>query len=679
MDDKEVSQESFSNIEYVFDQPEPPSGVTRIEYQDSDAPHCPLNHVRLTQEQEESFLRRLIVGKPLRTEQTQQQIVGRSVGLGVFSADALSSTAYATQEILQILLLAGVAALSLSVPIAVAICVLLLIVTVSYRQIIFAYPEGGSSYTVTSDNLGVKTAQVAGAALLMDYVLTVAVSISAGVEHLASAFPGIIPYRVLISVVAILLLMGINLRSFHGSIKWLAIPTYLFIGMMMFLIGYGFWQWTQGSLSQVDNVVVPIATTQTLTMFLILRAFSAGSAALTGMKTVSSRITTFRDPRSRNAATTLLAMSIILMILFVGVTILARLTNALPSEQETIISQLARTIFQNNPLLYYAMIITTVLILIMAANTSFTRFPHMAAHQSADGFLPHQFNLRGHRLVFWWGTVVLAQLAILFTLVFQANTSALIPLYTIGVFLSFTLAQVAMMVRWRKMSRMKPGEEVTMRQSVLRYAPYWRSGMALSALGAFVTATVTIVFVVTRFFQGAWIVIVVMMALVWLFFQIKKHYQNVAKSLSLDNYQTESDVDPANHTVVVLVSGVHRGTLVAAHYARSLGAKKTIAVHIETDPDETLKVHERWHKWMPNVPLVVVDSPYRTLLRPLVGYIGMLDEDESTELITIVIPQFVCVRWWHHLLHNQTALMIRSAFLFDRDKVVVEVPFRLEE
>jgi amino acid transporter len=651
-----------------------------IEYQTSPYPHCPLNHVRLTEQDETSLLRRLLVGRPLRAEHGNQEQVGKRLGLGIFAADALSSVAYATREMLHILVLAGAAALSLSIPIAGAICILLVLITLSYRQIIFAYPSGGGSYTVARDNLGMHTAQIAGAALLTDYVLTVAVSITAGVEQIISAFPNFYPYRIVLCLVMLLVLTLLNLRGMHGSIKLFAIPTYFFIGMMTVMLVVGFWRWQNGSLSQVEAMNLPIEATQPLTIFLVLQAFSAGSTALTGVKAISSRIHTFKQPRSRNAATTLLAISIVLMLMFMGVTVLARFTHALPMEQETIISQLARVIFAFNPAFYYLTIAATALILVMAANTSFSRFPRLAALQAEDGFLPHQFTLRGHRLVFWWGIVVLALCAAALIIIFDANTSALIPLYAIGVFLSFTLSQAGMIVRWRKISKLKPGEEVQIgRSSVLRYDSHWRTGLVINTLGCITTAIVTLVFTVTRFTSGAWIVVVVMSLMVWLFYLIKRHYVNVARSLSLEQYRKEPEVDPAHHKVVILVSGVHRGTLVAARYARTIQAHKIVAVYVETDAEQTLKIHERWSKWMPEVPLVVVDSPYRTLFRPLAAYINMLAREDDTELVTIVIPQFVCVRWWHHLLHNQTALMIRSAFLFDRDKVVIEVPFRLEE
>lgn len=660
-------------------EPESHQETTHIEYQAPSYPHCPLNHVRLTQQQQESILRKLLIGRPLRSEENQQQKVGRTVGLGVFGADALSSTVYATQEMLQVLVLAGAAVLSLSIPIAGAISILLVIIALSYRQIIFAYPEGGGAYTVARDNLGQKTAQVAGAALLTDYVLTVAVSTSASVEQVVSVFPNMYPYRIVLCAIAIVIIMLINLRGMHSSIKYFAFPTFFFIGMTFLLLAIGAWRWTNGTLNHVTGHVLPVETLQPLTLFLILRAFSSGSTALSGLKSVSASISSFRKPRSHNAALTLLAMSVLLMLMFVGITVLAELTHAIPTSRETIISQLARTIFNQHPFFYYLMMAATTIILLQAAHSSFARFPRLAALQADDGFLPHQFSLRGHRLVFWWGIVVLALAAIILVTLFDASTTALIPLYAIGVFLSFTLSQAGMVARWKTIGRFRPGEEQKTRNSVLRYTPHWRTSLAINALGCVVTAGVTLVFMVSRFSEGAWIALVVMAVLVWLFLLIKKHYLAVAKSLSLDDYHAQHDIDPTHHTVAILVSGVHRGTLEAVRYARSMDARKIIAVHVETHPDQTLKVYERWRKWQSDIPLVVVESPYRTLLRPLVCYINMLSQEETTDLVTIIIPQFVCVRWWHHLLHNQTALMIRSAFLFDRDKVVIEVPFRLEE
>lgn len=644
--------------------------------------YCPLNTVIMTQENDPGVFRRMVFGSPLRTEGVPRRKIGRRIGLAAFGSDALSSVTYATQEILHILVLAGAAALSLAIPIAGAICLLLIILALSYRQIIFAYPKGGGAYTVTRDNLGSNAAQFAGAALLTDYVLTVAVSVSAGVEQIASALPMLLPHRVILCIFFVLLITLSNLRGVRGvreTDRFFPIPIFFFITMMLLLLGYGFWHWSQETLPQVSDVSLQMQAIQPLSIFLVLRAFSSGAIALTGMDAISNRVKVFREPRSRNAAFVIIVMSGLLLLTFMGITMLARFTHALPLETETIISQLARTIFGANSILYYLMIVSTAGILFMAANTSFAGFPRLAAAQAADGFLPRWLAMRGHRLAFSWGIFALAIGAILLIVAFDARTTDLIPLYAIGVFLGFTLAQAGMVVRWYRVSRLRPGEEFQEGTTHLRHDSRWMFKLALNALGCFVTAVVTLVFAVSKFTHGAWVSLVVIAILVWIYMKIRHHYTTVAQSLSLENYRAEPEVEPARHTAVVLVSGVHQGTLAAARYARSIHASKLVAVHVATDPDQVSKVHERWKQWVPDVPLMVVDSPYRTLIKPLVSYINTLAEEETTDLVTIVIPQFICVRWWHRLLHNQTIFLIRSAFVFDRDKVVIEVPFRLRE
>lgn len=650
--------------------------------ENQSSPYCPINQVVVTGEGRTNPLYRFLFGQPLRSEDVPDMPLAKRIGLAIFSSDALSSVAYATQELLQVLVLAGAAALSLSIPIAGAICVLLILVTLSYRQIIFGYPHGGGSYTVARDNLGEHTAQVSGASLLADYVMTVAVSMSAGVSQLTSAFPVLGEYRIVLCIALILIMTLINLRGVRETKALFAVPTYLFLAMMGVMIAVGFWQLATGTLPvvtvdgvaarQVEQVVEP------LTIFLILRAFAAGSVAITGMEAISIRSLTFHRPRKRNAATTILVIAGLVMFTFFSVTLLAHYAQVMPMEQETVISQLARTIFAND-VLYYVIIVATTLILIAATNTSFARFPRLAAIQAGDGFLPRWLALKGHRLAFSWGIVVLSIAATLVVVLFDASVSRMIPLYAIAVFLSMTMAQASMVVYWRKVSRIPPGGEIRTHHAAMFHDPHWRIKMALNIIGGLLTATIVVVFTVSSFMQGAWMLIAGITVMVWIFFQVRRHYRNVAQSLSLEAYQPEPEIDASRHTVVILVGGVHRGTLVAGRYARSIQAARHIAVHVESDPARTERVQERWKKWMPDLPLVVVESPYRTLIRPLVRYVNNLTSDDKTDLVTIVIPQFVCARWWHHLLHNQTVLLIRSAFLFDRDKVVIEVPFRLEE
>lgn len=486
--------------------------------------YCPLNQVLMTPEQERHRrLRHLLFGRPLRTEETVQEKIGKRIGLTVFAPDILSSVAYATEEILYILILAGMAALHLSIPIAGSICILLVLVMLSYRQVTFAYPGGGGSYIVTRDNLGKYTAQVVGAALLADYVLTVAVSISAGVEQITSAFPLLNPHRVIISIGFIFLMSLINLRSLHVQVPRMAYaaPAYFFLIMALCMLGYGFWRMSQGTLAPVQGVQPYIQdAAQPLTMFLILRAFSSGSIALTGLEEISNRITAFKQPRSSNASKTILALSGLLMVLFMGITLLANHIHALPTPAESIISQLARTIFPH-PAFYALMIAATTIILLMAANRSYAGFPRLAELQAEDGFMPHWLTLRGYRLAPSWGIVALSLSATVLIVAFQASVNALIPLYAVGVFLSFTLAQAGMVVHWQRVGRLKPGEMIGDGESVQQYHPRWRTKLGVNAVGCAVTALVTLVFVVTKFSHGAWVVILLMIGMVLIFFASK--------------------------------------------------------------------------------------------------------------------------------------------------------------
>lgn len=623
-------------------------------------------------------LLRALIGKPLETKEIPHQSINKVVGLAVFASDALSSTAYATEEILVILVLAGAGALALSFPIAIAIAVLLIIVTLSYEQTIHAYPGGGGAYIVARDNLGELPAQVAGAALLTDYVLTVAVSISNGVAQMASAFPLLFPYRTALSVLMIALMMLINLRGVKESGRAFAIPTYFFLAMAFATVGLGLFRAATGSLGTVTEIeALRVETLHNLSLFLILRAFSSGCTALTGIEAISNGITAFKEPRSRNAGITLLWMSAILTTLFVSITFLANRIHALPSESETVISQLARTVYGGEGFPYLLMMAATTVILIMAANTSFADFPRLGALAAADGFLPRQLTARGSRLVFSRGIVTLAFFASLLVVIFRAETSALIPLYAIGVFLSFTLSQAGMAIRSGRAGRLGPGQEVRTKDTLLVYDPRWRGKQILSAFGAVVTGVVMIVFAVTKFAQGAWVVVVLIPTLVFIFFQIHRHYREVANQLSLDRPIRPRSVQ--RHRVILPIANVHQGVLEALQYARSLSPDVT-GVHVAIDPEEGKAVREKWDRWGDGTRLVVIDSPFRDTIGPLIDYIERIEEQLGPhDILTIVMPHFVPARWWHTFLHNQTALAIRLAFLFRKSTVVADVPYRLSD
>ena len=623
-------------------------------------------------------LRTRLLGQPLRSADLPHQTVGKFVGLAVFASDALSSTAYATQEILFILAAAGTLALGYVFPIAIAIAILLAIVTISYEQTIHAYPGGGGAYIVARDNLGELPAQTAGAALLTDYILTVAVSVSSGVAQIVSAFPVLFPYRVLLAVGLVAFVMLINLRGVKESGATFALPTYFFIVMLFPTVGIGLYRAIFGTLGAVANPphVALESGLGIVTPFLLLHAFSSGTAALTGVEAISNGIPAFREPRSRNAGITLIWMASILGVLFLAISYLSRVIAAVPSEEETVISQLARTVFDGQGPIYLGVIAATTLILILAANTSFADFPRLAALQANDGFLPRQLTLRGSRLVYSYGIVALALAACLLIIAFQASVTALIPLYAIGVFLSFTLSQTGMARRWWKAGHLSPGQEVREPGSVLRYEPGWQLKLAINAFGALCTATVVLVFAVTKFRDGAWMVIFLMPALILIFFRIHAHYKRLAERLSLENYQPH--VPSFRHRVIMPIGGVHQGTLEALHYARMLSPDLT-AVHVSVDAAETERIKRKWATWGEGVRLVIVDSPYRVMLEPLLTYIEEIAaQRQPNERITIVVPQFVPQRWWHNLLHMQTATFLRFALLFKKNIVVTDVPYQIE-
>lgn len=617
-----------------------------------------------------------LIGRPLPTADAPHQTVGKAIGLAVFASDALSSTAYATQEILFILAAAGTMAFVYAFPISIAIVALMAIVVFSYEQTVNTYTGGGGAYIVARDNLGRLPALAAAAALLTDYVLTVAVSVSSGVAQVVSAFPVLFPYRVGLSVALILFVMFVNLRGVRESGLTFAIPTYFFIAMMYLTLAMGFFRHLTGTLGMVtDPPHLEVHELQPVTLFLILRAFSSGNAALTGIEAVSNGVTAFKEPRGRNAGIVLLCMGSILASLFLGITFLSVQIGALPSEEETVISQLARTVFAGRGPLYLGATMAATLILILATNTSFAGFPRLSAILAADGFLPRQLTAKGSRLVYANGIAVLAIASSALVVIFQASVTALIPLYAIGVFLSFTLSQAGMAHRWWKSGHLSPGQEVIETGSTLRYEPRWVSKMLINGLGAFCTAVVMAVFAITKFLHGAWIVLLVIPLLIWAFSTINKHYRDLASHLSLERYGEPPAI--ARHRVILAISGVHRGTLAALHYARSLSDDVT-AVHVAIDPEETAKVQKKWELWGAGVRLVVLESPYRLLLEPLLEYIDEIaSQRQPNEAITVVVPQFVTKHRWHNLLHMNTASLLRLAFLFKPGIVIAEVPYQV--
>jgi amino acid transporter len=620
-----------------------------------------------------------LLGRPLPTADAAHETIGKAVGLAVFASDALSSTAYATQEILVILAAAGTIAFGYVFPISIVIVGLLAIVVMSYEQIVHTYPQGGGAYIVASDNLGQFPGLVAGAALLIEYFLTVSVSVSAGVAQIVSAYPLLFDYRVLIALVCVALITIINLRGVRESGAAFAIPSFFFIVIMIITIGVGLFRLFTGSLGVVvdpPEINFHGEALNGITAFLLLHAFSSGTAALTGVEAISNGITAFKEPRSRNAGITLIWMSLILGSLFVGISFLAREIAAVPSETETVISQIARTVYNGQGIMYLALIAGTTVILILAANTSFAGFPRLSAMLARDGFMPRQLTYRGSRLVYSYGIIALAVIAGVQIIIFQASVTRLIPLYAIGVFLSFTLAQGGMAWRWWNSGKLDPNERQSDYPNRLRYDKRWFIKMATNGFGAFCTFVVLCVFAITKFRDGAWIVIILMPMLIGIFLWIKNHYSGLADNLSLENY---GEPPPYNvrHRVLVPMSNVHQGTLAALRYARILSDDVT-AVHISMEPEDTEKVREKWETWGRGTRLVIVDSPYRLFLEPLLDYIDdILSSRQPNETITIIVPHFVASQRMHKALHMQTAEMLRRELLSTPGVVITEVPYQI--
>jgi amino acid transporter len=624
--------------------------------------------------------RNYLIGRPLQTADAPHQTIGKFLGLAVFSSDALSSVAYAPQELFLVLAVAGVASFKLALPIAIAIVVLLVILTVSYEQTIHAYPGGGGAYIVARDNLGEFPALVAGSALLMDYVLTVAVSISSGVAQLVSAYPALQHYGVIIAVAMVLFIMIINMRGVKESGTLFAIPTYFFLVMMFTTVIVGFVRLFTGTLGTVvdppTDIMLQNVVLQPLTLFLILRAFSSGTTALTGVEAISNGITAFKAPTSKNAGQTLIIMSAILSTLLLGITYLAIQIGGLPSEEETLISQLARTAFQSRGILYFLAITSTTVILMMAANTAFADFPRLSALIAQDGFMPRQFAYRGSRLVFSRGIAALAVIASTLIIIFNASVSRLIPLYAIGVFLSFTLSQAGMAIRWNKTGKLKEGQEIQERGSILKHDDHWVFKQLVNSLGSVSTFMVMGIFAVTKFVQGAWIIILLLPIIVAILYLIHRHYARVARDLSLDHYTPKGRI--THQRVIMPVGGVHQGTLTALRFAKTLSDDITV-VHVSIDEKETQHVVDRWEQWGDGYRLVVLESPYRLFIEPLLEYIDEIDSQrQPNEEINIVVPQFVSRSIFGSVLHTRTADTLRRVLLNRKDIVIMEVPYQIE-
>jgi amino acid transporter len=609
---------------------------------------------------EEGFLsqiKRIVVGEPIPSHLAHHERLSRFTGLAVLSSDPLSSVAYATEEILRVLILAGVGALSLATPIAFVIAAILAVVVFSYRQTIHAYPSGGGAYIVAKDNIGETPALVAAGALLIDYVLTVAVSIAAGVAAITSAFPQWHINRVEMTLGFVLVLMLGNLRGIRESARIFSIPTYFFVVSLLALIAVGAWRALSGSIQPVEAVNPIDPAGQTLTLFLLLTAFSNGCTAMTGVEAVSNGVPAFKPPEAKNAAATMLMMAALSITMFTGITLLAHAYHVSPSEQETVVSQIARGVFGGRGVPYYLVQIATMLILVLAANTAYADFPRLASILARDRYVPRQLMNQGDRLAFSNGIIGLSIFASILLIVYGGDTHSLIPLYMIGVFVSFTLSQAGMVAHWRRLR-----------------GPGWKTSAAINGFGAIVTGIVLVVVAVTKAREGAWIILLLIPVHVLFFRATKRHYDIVAAELSLKGW---SNAIPRRHnTVLVPLSGVHRAVVQAMEYATTL-SKDVRAVYVNVDPITTARLRQDWDQWGQGIPLVVLESPYRSLMEPFLEYIGEVDAERPDDFLTVVLPEFVPAKWWHHLFHNQRALLIKGALLFKPNVVVTSVPFHL--
>ncbi|HEY9643933.1 MAG TPA: APC family permease [Coleofasciculaceae cyanobacterium] len=608
-----------------------------------------------------SGLKNFLIGRSLPTSAHAEERLSRAAGLAVLSSDALSSVAYATEEILLVLVAAGSGVLGFSQPIAIAIIALLAIVILSYRQTIKAYPNGGGSYIVARENLGLMPGLVAAASLMIDYILTVTVSISAGTAALTSAVPSLQPYTVDLCLLFIFLIMLANLRGLRESGNLFMVPTYAFVVSIFILIFLGFFKQATG---YVPPPYPEVPVQESLGLFFVLRAFSAGCTALTGVEAISDGVMAFKPPEWKNARSTLLFLGVLLGTMFLGITYLAHSYRIMPVEGQTVVSLLGRQILGDSNPAYYFIQIATLLILLLAANTSFADFPRLCYFLARDGFLPRQLSLLGDRLVYSNGIILLSLCAAFLVVIFQGQTNAVIPLYAVGVFTSFTLSQAGMVRRW-----------------FTERTAGWRSSAAINALGAVVTLIVLATIISTKFALGAWVVVVAIPLVVYLFLMIRRHYRYVAKRLSLEglpprSYIPRPKVEVVTHPAVVLVGQLHQGTIQALDYARLI-ADEIVAVHVDIGLTDHASLQQRWELLESDIPLVILDSPYRSLVEPLLDFIQDYEVRHPGVFSTIIIPGFITRNWWEGFLHNQTSIFLRLGLRSKKSRVVTTVRYYL--
>ena len=601
------------------------------------------------------ILKRWLVGDPLKTAQAVDQRLSKTLALAIFSSNNISSVAYATEEILLVLVLAGTAAVAWSIPVSLAILFLVLVLTISYRQIIYEYPEGGGAYTVAKANLGELPSLAAAGALMISYVVTVAVSIAAGIAALTSAVPSLFVHREALGLVTILFIVIMNLRGVRESGQFFAIPTYFAIGVLGLLVVVGVVRSLYDS-KPVPPAMGPGGGLEPITLFLILRSFAVGCSAVTGMEVISNGVKAFRAPESKNAATTMIWMSVILGSLFMGVSWLAYHYGILPKADETVVSQLARVTFGTGAV-YYAVQIGTMILLILAANSAFAGFPHLASILARDGFMPHQMATFGDRLVFSNGIVILGFFACLLLVLFQGDTHALIPLYAIGVFMSFTISQSGMVRSWLR-----------------RKGEHWRKKLLVNGVGAFTTGVATLIIATTKFRDGSWIVLFLVPLLIMMFRGIRSHYKAVKEQITLT--RDSRPPRPRHNLILIPISGVNRSVIRAVDYARSRGGDIK-ALLVDVNKEETALAEIQWAQWGCGVPLIVLPSPYRSILGSIMDFVEEQRQKDPDCWITVVLPEILPARWWQNILHNQRALMLKASLLFKDRVVLTDVPFHL--
>ena len=611
-------------------------------------------------------IRRALVGRPIPTEQAIHERLTNVKALAIFSSDALSSVAYATEAILGVLILAGAAAFGYTIPISIAIAILLAIVGISYRQTIQAYPNGASAYLVAKANLGTLPSLTAGASLLIDYTLTVAVSVSAGVAAITSALPSLYSWRVELCVAFVGLIILGNLRGIRESGSIFAVPTYLFILSIAVLVFLGVFRTVTGGDVSVNAPREPVSAIEGVSIWLVLRAFTAGCTALTGVEAISDGVPAFKKPEAKNAATTLTWMCGILGAMFIGLSFLAHRYGIVPHipdissvqnhDGETVISQIARTIVGHN-FFYYFIQAMTALILILAANTSFADFPRLSTWLAKDHFMPKQFLFRGDRLAFNTGIAVLGVLATVLIVAFGGNTDRLLPLYAVGVFTAFTLSQSGMVLHWYK-----------------EHGKGWTRRFALNLVGATATCFVLLLVVATKFIYGAWIVLLLMPVIILMFRAINRHYTRAAAELALTDDDVPGARQQTEQVVIVPIADINKSTVKALSYARTLSSK-VVGVHVTDDAEEAASLQKKWEKWGEGVHLVILESPYRSLMAPLLSYIDAVQRRHPKAMVTVLVPEYIPAHWWEQILHSQTALRLKAALLLRPNTVVTSVPY----